>query len=264
MATITHLGITIDSNNMSISIPEDRYNEIMTMLPTWLHKKTCTKKQLLSLIGKLSFVCKVIRPGRTFLRRLIDLSTTVQKLHHHINFTADARADIAWWMEFMPQWNRRSIIPDCFEISNEDFTLFTDASTSGFGAIWGNAWIQDTWHDNTSSWSIDTKELFAIYAAAVTWGDTWAGKRIVFNTDNLPITQAWQSGTSKSKPLMCILRKTFLLAAKKGFSLSLKHIFGIYNSVADALSRFKVRRFRTLQPTADHVATPIPAEVWNI
>ena len=57
---IVYLGIEINSETLSISVPEDKYQEIISILPMWLNKRSCTKQQLLSLIGKLSFVCKVI------------------------------------------------------------------------------------------------------------------------------------------------------------------------------------------------------------
>ena len=82
---LTYLGIEIDSSNFTINVPDDKYNDIMQELPFWKNRKKCTKKELLSFIGKLSFICKVVCPGRIFLRRLIDLSTTVSQLHYHIN-----------------------------------------------------------------------------------------------------------------------------------------------------------------------------------
>ena len=57
---LVYLGIEINSNDLTISIPEDKYLELMTCLPSWLCKKSCTKQKLLSLIGKLLFVCKVV------------------------------------------------------------------------------------------------------------------------------------------------------------------------------------------------------------
>ena len=38
-------------------------------------RKSCTKRELLSLIGHLQHACCVVRPGRSFLRRMILLST---------------------------------------------------------------------------------------------------------------------------------------------------------------------------------------------
>ena len=74
------------------------------------HQEETTKRELLSLIGKLYFAAKVIPAGRIFLRRLIDLSTSVKKLHHHITLTAGARADIHRWHDFLPGWNGVSLM----------------------------------------------------------------------------------------------------------------------------------------------------------
>ena len=72
-------------------------------------KKT-TKRDLLSLIGFLSFACRVVKPGRMFLRRLIDLSTSVSSNNFFISINAEARLDLQWWQEFLPEWNGVEII----------------------------------------------------------------------------------------------------------------------------------------------------------
>ena len=140
--SITYLGILIDSTDLTIKVPHDKRTEIIDTLNTWSYRKKCTKRELLSLIGKLSFICKVIRPGRMFLRRLITLSTSVKQLHHHISLNKEARADIQWWIQNLPHLNQKSIIPELFTINSNDLKLFTDASNIGFGAILDNAWVQ--------------------------------------------------------------------------------------------------------------------------
>ncbi|XP_055344664.1 uncharacterized protein LOC129592615 [Paramacrobiotus metropolitanus] len=65
----------------------------------------CTKREILSLIGKLSFVTKCIPASRIFLRRMIELSCKVDRLHYKIALTDGFRRDIAWWREFLPLWN---------------------------------------------------------------------------------------------------------------------------------------------------------------
>ena len=89
--SLTFLGIHLDTVIMEASITSERKESILQEL-RYLHSRhKCTKRQLLSLIGKLSFSCKVVPAGRIFIRRLIDLSTTVRQLHHHICLTVDAR-----------------------------------------------------------------------------------------------------------------------------------------------------------------------------
>jgi len=96
---------------MEASITQERRDALLSELNQLYWHCRCTKRELLSLIGKLSFTCKVIPLGRIFLRRLIDLSTTVKKLHHHLPLSQEAKLDSKWWLEILPQWSGRSLIP---------------------------------------------------------------------------------------------------------------------------------------------------------
>ena len=134
---------------------------------------------------------------------------------------------------------KRHYIPDNFSLTTNDIKLFTDASSIGFGAIYDNAWIQEKWPLSFIHHSIDYKELFAIWASCITSSSHWERKRIVFITDNKPITELWQSGSSPSAHLMDLIRKIYSIAVQYHFSISFKHILGYYNSVADAISRYQ-------------------------
>ena len=112
---------------------------MLLVLKQWIRpRKKMTKRELLSLIGKLSFAAA----GRIFLRRLTDLSTSARKLHHHIHLRASATADIQWWQDFLPGWNGVSLmLQDEWETA-ADLNLSTDASGMfGFGAYFRGAWI---------------------------------------------------------------------------------------------------------------------------
>ena len=91
--TIIFLGVQLDSVAQVLSLPSDKVSDITTTVCNWLGRRTatCTKRELLSLIGKLSFTTKVVPAGRLFLRRLFDLSTTVDRLHHHLR-----RPELTW------------------------------------------------------------------------------------------------------------------------------------------------------------------------
>ena len=170
---IVYLGIEIDSIEQIAKLPADKLSELMSMLDFWCNRRKCTKRELLSLIGKLCFTAKVVRPGRIFLRRLIDLSTSVTELHHHVTLNASAREDIVWWLNFLPLWNEKSMIPECEWTSSVDLRLFTETSkTLGFGAVYGTHWFSGTWPAcvQDGDYSIQWKELFAIYAACHIWG----------------------------------------------------------------------------------------------
>ena len=262
--SLPYLGIQIDTMAMEISVPADKLEATLALLPKWLGRRTATKQELLSLIGKLHHISLVVRPGRLFLRRLIDLSTTVKKLRHHVNLNTEAQKDILWWSEWLPTWNSASFIPQSRSILNSDLCLHTDASGIGLGAIFGKQWIQARWDQLHANMDVDFQELFAILAAAYTWGSNWAGQRIIFITDNKPITQIWDKGSSPSPKIMILVRKLFLIAVSNQFSVAFKHISGTSNPIADALSRFQEKRFRALMPDAAVLPTKIPEEIWTI
>ena len=186
--------------------------------------KKCTQKELLSLIGQLAFASKIIRPGRIFLCRLISTAHSVKRLHHFIYLNKDARKDIKWWIDNCIHLNKKHFIPEIFSITTNDIKLFTEASSIGFGAIYDYLWIQGKWSPALSQRSIDYKKLFAIWASCVTWGSQWERKHIIFFTDNKPITELWQSGSSSSEQLMDLLKKLYSMAVHYNLSISFKHI----------------------------------------
>ncbi len=69
-----HWGVVFKTKTHHVEISQDHMRDIVILLKQWLYKKVCTKRQLLSLIGKLSFVTRVVRSARTFLRMFIELS----------------------------------------------------------------------------------------------------------------------------------------------------------------------------------------------
>ena len=99
--SLVFLGIEIDSVRGELRLPLEKLSHLQDQITQWKGRKACRKRELLSLIGSLSHACKVVRAGRTFLRRLIDLSTKAARLDHFIRLNEEARADIEWWYHFI-------------------------------------------------------------------------------------------------------------------------------------------------------------------
>ena len=88
---ISFLGIVLDSEAMQIRLLHVKLLRLQADLERWSDRKACRKRDLLSLIVRLAHACKVVLAGRSFLRRMIDLSTKVQSLDHWIRPGADER-----------------------------------------------------------------------------------------------------------------------------------------------------------------------------
>ena len=119
-------------------------------------------------------------------------------------------------------------------------------------STWG-----EPWPHNYLGFSITWKELYAILVACSTWGEPWPHKRILFHCNNASVVVIWQTGSCKCRCLMALVRTLFFIVAKGNFHVSITHIAGIRNCIAEDLSRLSVQGFRQLAPVADLLPTPV-------
>ena len=66
-----------------------------------LQSKKVTLKDMQSLLGLLNFACKVVVPGHTFCRRIINSTIGVKKPFNKIRVKKQMRADLQIWLQFL-------------------------------------------------------------------------------------------------------------------------------------------------------------------
>ena len=93
--SLTFFRIEMDMVQMQLRLPEDKLAWLVELLQSWQRKKCCKKRDLLSLTGVLAHACKVIRPGWSFLRRLIDLGKRELK-NSSTSFSSTQRQGRIW------------------------------------------------------------------------------------------------------------------------------------------------------------------------
>jgi len=252
---ITFLGAIVDSILMEARISPERVKTISEALAGWAERDACTKRELQSLIGVLSFASKVVRAGRAFLQRMLNLCRGQdQSPAKLIPLSADFQRDIKWWRTFISEWNGRSLLPTDWT-SATSLMLETDAADFGAGAFYKSHWFSHPWSDTEKAFHINVRELLALTLAAATWGHLWAGKQVTFFCDNLVVVQAVSSFASRNDDSMDLIRSLFMIAARFDFNFRVLHIAGLDNSRADALSRGQMLEFRNLAPQADLLPT---------
>ena len=67
------LGVAFDTEKGEISIPEEKMAKIVEMVEEWQAKKSCSRRQLQSLLGHLLYLHKCVKPARFFVNRMLDL-----------------------------------------------------------------------------------------------------------------------------------------------------------------------------------------------
>jgi len=260
---LTFLGIELDTAAMEMRLPEDKLALALKSLAQWrLLKRACRKRDLLSLIGVLSHASKVVRNSRIFLRRLIDLSTTVEEPDHFIRLNNEAKSDIEWWFQFIRQWNGRAMLPPPVM---QTHTLVSDASGSwGCGAFWGHHWFYLPWNNAFQDTHISAKELAPIVLATAIWGKAWHGYTIQVLSDNTAAVAAINNGTSTLEESAHLLRCLAFLTAHHQCEIVARHIPGQHNVLADALSRNNIELFRMLHPQAQPWPAVLPEQLIRL
>ena len=262
---LTFLGIEIDSVARELRLPADKLQRLSTVLASWADRKTCLRKELESLVGLLNHACKVVRPGRTFLRRMIDLLTAtgnagISRPNHHIRLSREFRADLAWWRLFVSRWNGVGLIQPSIDVSNHQF--HSDASGRwGCGAWYGLHWFQYEWDHESSLLDISVKELAPVIMAASVWGSSWRGQTVKCYSDNQAVVAVLNKRSCRDRHLMHMLRCLFYIEAQGQFIIIAEHVEGTSNDKADDLSRDKLSSFLSKVPEADKSPTVLPSQL---
>ena len=255
-ASVTFLGIVIDTDALQLRLPEEKLVRIRELVCTWLPRKSCTRREMESLLGHLSHAASVIRPGRLYLRQMFALLPLAPEPHHHIRLNLSARADLIWWDFFLQVWNGVALFPP----GAPSVHMFSDASGSfGCGAFDpGRGWFSLRWPQQWSDVDIAVKELVPLVIAAALWGSRWRGCHVLFHVDNMAVTTSVQKLNARN-PLLCqLLRCLHFYSACFCFTFTASHIPGVQNVAADALSRGNLPLFFSLFPQVPKATIPSP------
>ena len=263
---LTFLGIEVDTVSGQLRLPAAKLDRLKSLLQEWGDRKACQRRDLESLIGVLNHACKVVRCGRTFLRRMLDLLHGVP-MHplrpHPIRLNKAFRSDLAWWRLFAAEWNGISFLPPTSRLPCRQ--LASDASGSwGCGAYCGSHWFQLCWDGRSAGLPIMVKELLPIVLACMVWGQEWAHSCIRCLCDNQAVVACLRSRTSRDGHCMHMLRTLAFVEARHAFALRPQYISTTDNHLADDLSRDKLVSFLAKVPYADIRATPLPAILLDL
>ena len=234
------LGVEVDSEHFTLSVTETRVKDLLSELSSWSSREFYTLKQLQSLLGKLSFVTACVKPGRIFMSRLLNSLRAFPSTRARLPVSADMKADIAWWLAFLPIFNGTSLIkPQQWEFDDLQFT--TDASLHAGGATCLNECFTCEFPVDIvrSAEHITALELYTIVVAVKFWASKLSHRKFLVSCDNEAAVTVVNSGSSKDPFMQRCLRELWFTAAVHDCELTARHIPGVHNVLADALSRWR-------------------------
>lgn len=263
--SLVFLGVLINTVEGTLSLPPEKLDRLHRLLQQWQGRKAfSSKRELLSLLGVLAHAAIVIRPGRAFVRNLIQASSCTRHLNRPVRLNVQCRSDLMWWQTFASRWNGRELWKPVLP----QVTCFTDASGKwGCGAVLVSdefpRWCQLEWPASWSSQHIASKEMVPILIAASIWGCCWSHKRLVVYSDNMAVVTTIMAGTSRDPALAHLCRCLFFISAKWSFEVTASHVAGKTNVAADALSRDDLPRFFAATPRAVREPSIIPRSLQD-
>jgi hypothetical protein len=252
-------GIELDTLAMEARLPSAKLHKATELVESALKKGKLNLQELQSLIGFLSFCCKVVPLGRSFLRRLYDATSSYPRSEpgtKRRRLTAEMKADLRWWKQFLPSWNGIAIIRP----TREDHFLWTDASgndglggyhlptsTAPLGELtWSSAFSKPHPRHHRHK-HINYKEMLAILTAFRLWLPKFSCKHIAIHTDNTAVYHGLNKRSIRG-PAMEPLREITLLAALHDITFSAHWIPTADNLLADLLSRRQFAKIAELCP----------------
>ena len=234
------LGLLVDTAAVTLEVPPSRLDDLQAELKLWQSSTCFTKKQLQSLLGKLSFVTACVKPGRIFMARLLNsLRECTQPARHRYPISASMLSDIQWWLDFLPRFNRVSLIkPSSWDFESLNFS--TDACLSGGGATCQTECISFVFPDCISPDNLHTNalELFTIIVSLKHWAPQLRGRKFIIACDNSAAVTVINSTRSKDPFMQRCLRQLWFTAALFDFEVRALHVPGKHNQFADCLSRW--------------------------
>ena len=234
--SLVFLGILFDTVNLTLSLPQNKLDDLKDLIASFSSRSRATKRQLQQLAGRLNWACKVVYGGRTFLRRILDLMNTLPKPASQCRLSLDFHRDITWWHEFLGVFNGKCDFYDQHPVTD----LQTDACFDAMGAFHNGDWFYSNFwvdHPSLAGLHINYKEALCVVFSALRWAPLWRNKILHVYCDNTAAVAMLNKGTTGSSVMMHYLRILFWLSATFNFRLKAFHVPGKLNVIADHILR---------------------------
>lgn len=261
--SLIFLGINIDTLAGSLELPGDKLVEFHDLIKSTLALPRISLRQLQVLAGKLNWASAVVRGGRSYLRRVLDLMKPLHASRHKARIPQSMRDDLTWWDQYLHIFNGRSWLHK----ARGWVHVYVDACNVGGGMAWGNEWAYVHWATDVplaASAHINVKEALIVSLAVNRWAHLWANCMVVVHSDNITALAGLNKGTSKSPLAMKGLREIFWLSNAYNFTIGGVHIPGVDNAKADAISR--LHRPESISRLSDGLGfqSPVFQAIWPL
>lgn len=231
-----YLGFTLDSNNLTISVPKEKQVSIVAKLERFQLKNKCKIREFSQLLGLLTSICPAIPYGWVYTKLLerekyLALLNTNDDYESTFLFSKEIYPELRWWVKNLENKNT---------IKQHDFQLeiHTDASGSGWGAVCGSKKASGSWSSKEIEFHINYLELKAAFFGLQCFAKNYSNCEILLRVDNTTaVAYINKMGGVQFKHLNDIAREIWQWCEKRRLWVFASYINTKDNFEADAESR---------------------------
>ena len=238
---IQFLGFTLDSQSMTISLPDDKKAEIIKECTTLIGAQSPHIRYVARVIGKLIATFPAVQYGPLYYRslerdKIYALRANRGHFDRVMQLSGKAKQELRWWINNI----RKSYSP--IQRKKPQIELRTDASGSGWGATNLHTNIGGRW-DKTELVRARNNEInyLEILAAGLGLKAFCADRHdshVLIRTDNTTaVAYLNNMGGIKSKDCHDIATEIWEWCANRNIWITADHLPGRLNTVADCMSR---------------------------
>ena len=232
---LEYIGLIIDTVTMSFVLQERTREKLVALAGSLRKESYPVIGQIAAFNGLANWAARAVRFAGAHVRGLqaFYIRHVTKDLAKRYALSADAKADLHWWME-RPRWREgRSL-----EASFPSLTLWLDASLSGWGAVCDGITTSGPWTREEAGDHINLLELRAVFYGLRCFASTLSDAAIEVYVDNSTVVSyVNKQGGLKSAPLCALALEISAWCETRSIDLHAIFLPGVANVLVDAESR---------------------------
>ena len=229
---LTWLGITVDADTRSVSIPPGKLAQTLKDMQVMYGKANLCRKDVQCLAGRINHIAKASKPARLFMARIL-----AYLRGHPPGYTPiseGVRADLRWFLNFLLTFNRISLIPP----AAPTFNIEADSCLKGGGALGNGSCYMYRYPPALAEAHISQLEAINCMAAVrALIRPEHEGCTVLMECDNSAAVAVFTAGRGRDPLILASARAIWRHAAEVDCALIFTHVPGEFMDAADALSR---------------------------